>query len=264
MLENLSGRTRLFPIIGEPIIYVRAVNAFTREFERRGHDGICIPLQVSGADFAQVMPGLAKIGNVDGVLVTTPHKFTAFPYCATSTERARMLGVVSAMRRNPDGSWHGDMLDGLSFVKSQQDQGATHQGARVLLLGAGGAGSATAIELLAAGVRELIIHDIDPGRTDKLLSLLASRADGRVRAGGADPSGCDIVCNATTMGMADGDPLPLDASLLKPSMFVADVVAGHGLTPLLAAARAAGCRTSNGDQMVDAVQAMMLDFLLGK
>jgi len=72
-----------------------------------------------------------------------------------------------------------------------------------------------------------------------------------------------MVCNATPLGMAAGDPLPLDPALLSAEMFVGDVVAGHGLTPFLAAARAVGCKTTDGDQMVDAVQTIMLDFMLG-
>ncbi len=66
------------------------------------------------------------------------------------------------------------------------------------------------------------------------------------------------------MGMAVGDPLPVAANRLMPTMFVGDVIAGHGVTPFLAAAQAAGCRVADGDQMVDAVQTMMVDFMLGK
>jgi shikimate dehydrogenase len=166
------------------------------------------------------------------------------------------------MRRNADGTWHGDMLDGLAFVKAQEDEGAKPEGARVLLLGAGGAGSAIALALLDAGVRELIVHDVDEARSARLLELLAEAAKGRLKAGPPDPTGCDMVCNATPMGMAAGDPLPIEARLLTSSMFVGDVIAGHGLTPFLRAAQNAGCKTANGDQMVDAVMEMMMDFML--
>ena len=81
--------------------------------------------------------------------------------------------------------------------------------------------------------------------------------------GPPDPTDCDMVCNATPLGMNEGDPLPVDGDLLASSMFVGDVIAGHGLTPLLAAAEAAGCRTANGGQMVEAVQELMVDFLVG-
>ena len=151
MLERLNGETRLFPIIGDPIIYVKSPERLTSGFAARGHNGICVPMQVPDGDLESVMHGLTRIPNIDGVLVTMPHKFTAYTYCATSSERSRLLKVVSVMRRNADGSWHGDMLDGLAFVQAQKDQGAQPEGARVLLLGAGGAGSAIAITLLESG-----------------------------------------------------------------------------------------------------------------
>jgi shikimate dehydrogenase len=64
--------------------------------------------------------------------------------------------------------------------------------------------------------------------------------------------------------MEDGDPLPVDPAKLTPAMFVGDVIAGHGVTPFLAAAQAAGCKTANGGHMVEAVQDLMADFMLGK
>lgn len=66
------------------------------------------------------------------------------------------------------------------------------------------------------------------------------------------------------MGLAENDPLPVSDDLLDSAMFVGDVIAGHGVTPFLKAAQSAGCKTANGVQMVDAVQEMMLDFLLGE
>jgi len=264
MLESPNGETRLFPIIGDPIIYVKSPERLTSGFATRGHNGICIPMQVAEGDLDGVMDGLSRISNIDGLLVTMPHKFAAHEYCATSSERARLLKVVSVMRRNPDGSWHGDMLDGLAFVKAQIDAGARPDGARVLLVGAGGAGSAIAIALLESGVRELVIHDANEDRAAELMALVGGSGLGRVIVGPPDPSGCDLVCNATPLGMGDGDILPVAADLLDRSMFVGDVIAGHGTTPFLHAASAAGCKTASGDEMVEAVQEMMLDFMLGK
>jgi shikimate dehydrogenase len=264
MFNELSGATRLFPIIGDPVKYVESPVRLTRTFAERGHNGICVPMQVPAGQVDVVMAGLTAAVNVDGILVTMPHKFAAFAHCATNSERARMLGVVSVIRRNPDGTWHGDMLDGLAFVKAQTDHGAHVQGARALLVGAGGAGSAIAIELLAAAVSMLIIHDADESRVRALLDLLAGVGDGRVVAGPPDPTGCDLVFNATPMGMEDGDPLPVDAALLTSSIFVGDVIAGHGVTPFIKAAQAVGCKTASGGHMVEAVQDLMADFMLGR
>jgi len=264
MMEKLSGETRLFPIIGDPIVYVKSPQQLTTGFDKRKQNAVCVPMQVAHGDLKVVMEGLSKIPNVDGLLVTMPHKTKAFEYCATSDKTAKLLGSVSVMRRNRDSSWHGGMLDGTAFVKAQIDHGAEPKGAKVLLVGAGAAGGAIAIALLEAGVKKLVIHDSDESKVDQLIKILDAVGHGRATSGKADPNGCDMVCNATPMGLKEGDPLPVAAELLKSSMFVGDVIAGHGTTPFLQAAQDAGCKTADGVQMVDAVQEMMLDFMLAK
>jgi shikimate dehydrogenase len=262
--QQLSGATRLYPIIGDPVTYAESPARLTSNFGNRGHNGLCIPMQVGQDDLDVVMKALTALSNVDGILITMPHKSAAFAYCATSSERARKLGVVSVFRRNPNGTWHGDMLDGLAFVKAQADHGAHVEGARALLIGAGGAGSAIALALVEAGARELVIHDADQSRAAALAELLAGPGDSRVTAGLPDPAGCDLVFNATPMGMEAGDPLPIDTALLTPSMFVGDVIAGHGVTPFIRAAQDAGCRVADGVHMVEAGQDLMADFMLGE
>jgi shikimate dehydrogenase len=190
-----------------------------------------------------------------------PHKTAGYKYCATVTEPSRLLGVVSAARRNKDGSWHGHTTDGDAFLKAQIDNGAKVEGARVLVLGCGGAGSAIAISMLDAGVKELVVHDVDAARSKMLVGIMKDKGGNRLRVGSNDPSGFDLVCNATPMGMAEGDPLPVDPKLLAPLTFVGDVIAGHGETPLIKAARKVGCPTADGDAMVVAVLDVMCDFL---
>ncbi|MFH8253066.1 shikimate dehydrogenase family protein [Microbacterium sp. B2969] len=260
---QLTGASRVFPIIGDPIRFVESPVWLTRTLQSRGHNAACVPLQVPEGDLDAAMTALAVMPNVDGILVTMPHKQAAFRYCTTTSDRARLLAVISVIRRNPDGTWHGDMLDGLAFVKAQQDHGARIEGARALLIGAGGAGSAIAIALLDAGVKELVIHDTDLARVSGLIELLSDTDADKTRAGSADPTGFDLVLNATPMGMADDDPLPVDPTLLTSSMFVGDVISGHGTTALIAAAQGAGCGTATGGHMVEAVQELMADFLLG-
>lgn len=161
MAARLDGATRLFPIIGDPIEYAESPTRLTETLAARGRNAACVPMRVPAGSLREVMVGLSAALNVDGILVTMPHKLGAADYCATRSERTRLLGVVSVMRRNGDGTWHGEMLDGLAFVKAQRDQGAQIENRRALLIGAGGAGRAIAIALLEAGVRELIVHDRD-------------------------------------------------------------------------------------------------------
>jgi shikimate dehydrogenase len=235
----------------------------TRTFAERGHAGLCVPLEVGVDELGTVMRGLAASANVDGILVTMPHKNTTFGYCATSAPRARVFGGVSVIRRNPDRSWHGDMLDGLAFVKAQTDHGARIEGARALLIGAGAAGSAIAHALLDAGVSELGIHDTDADRVAELSRILADVGGERIHPAGNDPTGFDLVLNATPLGLRVGDPAPVPPGALTPDMHVGDVIAGHGTTPLISAARAIGCSSADGSAMVLAVQDLMADFLLG-
>lgn len=262
MTINLNGRTRLYPLLGDPIIYARSPDWLSHHMAKRGMNTISLPMEVPEGALDAVMAGLAATRNVDGVSFTMPHKTAGYKHCATVTETSRLLGVVSAARRNKDGSWHGHTTDGDAFLKAQVDNGARVDGARVLVLGCGGAGSAIAISMLDAGVRELVVHDVDTTRAKKLVDIMKDKGGDRLRAGSNDPSGFDLVCNATPMGMAEGDPLPVDPKMLAPSMFVGDVVAGHGETPLIKAARMAGCRTADGDAMVVAVLDVMCDFLL--
>ncbi len=124
VFDHLDGATRLYPIIGDPIEYVESPVRLTRTFAARGHNGVCVPIRVPAGKLREVIDGLSAMLNVDGILVTMPHKFDASKYCATKSQRTRLLGVVSVMRRNEDLTWHGDMLDGLAFLKAQRDQGA--------------------------------------------------------------------------------------------------------------------------------------------
>jgi len=135
--------------------------------------------------------------------------------------------------------------------------------ARLARAALAGRGSAIGIALLDAGVHQPVIHDADESRLATLMDLLSGRGEGRVSAGPPAPTGCDLVCNATPMGLDEGDPHPVDAALTS-SMFVGDVIAGHGVTLFLQAAEFAGCKSANGGHMVEAAQDVLAGFMLRK
>jgi shikimate dehydrogenase len=166
------------------------------------------------------------------------------------------------MRRRPEGGWHGDTFDGLGFVGAVRANGRDPAGQRALLVGAGGAGSAIAMALVEAGVRSLAIHDNDVARRDQLIDRLKTTGRAEISAGSADPSGFDVVANATPLGMKAGDPYPIDVSQLKPDMFVGCVITSRAVSPLVQAARSRGCPTSTGIEMYNALQDLMVDFLM--
>jgi shikimate dehydrogenase len=262
MTLELSGATRLHYIVGDPIAQVKSPAGVSAELQARGHQALCVPAHVAPADLAGWAQGVSRAQNVDGVIVTVPHKFASFGLCASTSERAAFLGAVNVMRRRPDGGWHGDMCDGLGFVAAMREKGCEPGGRKALLVGAGGAGSAIAHTLVEAGVSELALFDADEARREALIARLAALGRCPVRAGSADPTGFDLVLNATPMGMKAGDPLPVDTGRLVPSMFVGCVITQPAVPPLIEAARGLGCATMTGADMFAKVRDRMVAFLL--
>ena len=113
------------------------------------------------------------------------------------------------------------------------------------------------------GVSALSLCDTDTAKRDALIARLARHGHKVAAVDKADPTGHDLVVNATPAGMRDGDPLPVDAARLDGRMFVADIITLPLLTPLLAAAQARGCRTQNGQDMFNAQGDFITKFLLG-
>ncbi|MES2190368.1 MAG: shikimate dehydrogenase [Pseudomonadota bacterium] len=263
MPELLSGATRLHYIVGDPIAQVKSPAGVTRAFNARGHNACVMPAHVTPADLAVWLAGVSLAKNVDGVIATVPHKFACFELCATASERAAFLHAVNTMRRNPDGTWHGDMFDGLGFVAAMRDKGCQPEGKKALLVGAGGAGSAIAHALVMAGLKGLAVHDEDEARRSTLVARLAGLGKCPVMHGSADPTGFDIVLNATPAGMRQGDPCPLDMDRIVSSMFVGCVITEPAITPLVSAAQARGCVTMTGADMFGRVRDLMVEFLVG-
>lgn len=260
MLDNYGGATRLYFIIGDPIAQVKAPAGLTREFEHRGSNAIVVPLQLRSASVEAGIAAIAQAVNVDGLIATIPHKFALAKFCATLSERSKFLGVANVARRNPDGSWHGDMLDGEGFADAIASAGCATNGNRALVVGAGGAGSAIALSLLDRGVATLAVHDVDIERRDALLAKLTRRFGDRVEVSSVDPGDADIVVNATPLGMVAGDPLPIDISRLAAAVFVGDVVTVPEMTPLLMAAREKGCAIQTGVGMFEGSVGLMANF----
>ena len=258
MFDQFSGATRLFPIIGDPVKYAQSPVRLTRTFADRGHNGLCVPLQVRQEDLDVVMAGLTASLNVDGMLVTMPHKYTAFAYCTTRSERAKLLQVVSVIRRNPDRTWHGD---GLAFVKAQQDHGAHLDGARALLGGAGGAAQRDRHRTPGCGcsrARHPRCRSVAARCSCRPARWHRRESGGGRAAGSRRLRSCVQRRWAWRTGIRSRSMAPYSRRPCSSAM----TIAGHGVTPFLAAAQAAGCKTADGGHMVDAVQDVMADFLL--
>ncbi len=262
MQNPLSGDSRVHYIVGDPIAQVKSPAGVSQAFHERGCNAYVMPAHVAPAHLAAWLAGVALAQNVDGIIVTIPHKFAAFGLCASTSARAAFLQAVNTLRRNADGTWHGDMFDGLGFVEALRASGCNPAGKSALLVGAGGAGSAIAHALVEAGARRLAIHDDDALRRGSLITRLAALQKCAVLPGNADPSGFDIAINATPAGMQAADLLPLHPDALRATTVVGCVITAPAITPLIAAARAKGCTTVTGSEMFARVRDLMVDYLL--
>jgi len=193
--------------------------------------------------------------------VTMPHKVTTAALLDEVTPTVRVAGACNAIVKRPDGSLAGDMFDGEGFVRGVLRKGRALAGARALVVGAGGVGSAIAASLAAAHVAALALFDTRADAAEQLAHRLREHYPQLdVRTGSNDPKGYDIVVNATPLGMNAGDPLPFDAESLTPGTLVGEVVMKEEYTPLLRAAAARGCPVQVGTDMLYEMIPAYLEF----
>lgn len=251
-MSEINGATRLYAIIGDPIAQVGSPRVFNALFREHGIDAALVPVRIAPADLAVAVGGLKRLLNLDGIIVTVPHKMRMLEFADEVLPTGKRVGAINALRRDPHGRWIGDMFDGKGFVAGLRARGHEPAGKTVLLVGAGGAGSAVAYALAEAGAARLTISDVDAAKAARLAAGVAA-AYPRVGtvAGPPAPEGHELVVNATPLGMAPGDPLPLDLARLRPGTLVADVVIKAEPTALLAEAKRLGCQIHGGRHMLD-------------
>jgi len=259
---QITGLTRVFVILGDPVAQVRAPELFNHLFRRHGVDAVLVPAEVAAAELAHFVSGTLAARNVDGFWVTIPHKAALLPLLKSCDERGRVAQAVNAVRRDADGSLHGALFDGLGFVRALDHFGVACAGARALVVGVGGAGSAIAVSLAERGVAELALHDVAPAAAAAVAQRIRSAwpsANVRV-ADTSDPAGFDLVVNATPLGLRANDPLPFDAARVAPGAAVVDILMKNQPTPLLLACQRQGARVFPGYEMMIQQASAYLDF----
>jgi shikimate dehydrogenase len=213
------------------------------DFAARGWDAAHLPKLLDAA----------MLAGFSGLNMTHPYKQSVMPHLDELADRAREIGAVNTVVFS-EGRKIGYNTDVSGFAESMRYGLPDAELGKVVQIGAGGAGSATAYALLEMGVEHLSIFDKDAARLVTLVKKLASRfGSERVKAGSDLPAmldAADGVINATPLGMLNypGSAVPID--LLHQRHWVADIVYFPLETELLRAARLRGCRTLDGSGMV--------------
>ena len=259
---SISGHTAISVILAHPVAHVRTPQAMNAQYDAMGYDGVLVPLHVLPEDLSTVVAGLRQMQNLRGLVVTVPHKEAIVALCDDLTDAARQVGAVNVIRRDADGRLTGGQFDGEGFVAGLRSAGHEVAGRTVFMAGAGGAGAGLAYAFARHGAARLTIHNRTAAKAEALAARVRTAYPAcDTRAGSADPSGHDIVVNATSLGMKEGDALPLDVTRLVPPMLAAEVIMTPEVTPFLAEAARRGCATHGGKPMLAAQIALLARFM---
>ncbi|MEY8689958.1 MAG: shikimate dehydrogenase [Leptothrix sp. (in: b-proteobacteria)] len=247
----ITGNTGLIAHIGFPTHAFKAPMIYNPYFEQAGIDVVVVPMGCRPENYPTFLRAVFALSNIRGALITMPHKVTTVGLLDEASPTVQISGACNAVRLGPDGQLQGDMFDGEGFVRGLRRKGLQLDGARVLVVGAGGVGSAIAASLAAAGIGAITLFDSRTESAEGLAGRLRQHYPQiDVRTGSNDPAGYDLVVNATPMGMNEGDPLPLDVARLDERTFVGEVVMKTEMTAFLSAAQARGCRVQIGSDML--------------
>jgi len=247
-MKQPSGKTKFLPLLAHPVDHVKAPSFVNPAFHSLGLDWFLFPMHVRPGNLEAAVRGLMKADNILGVNLTIPHKETMARLCDELGPNGRLTGTVNAVRFEA-GRLVGEMFDGVGLVAGQREHGIEMAGRSALISGAGGAGRAIAFSYAQEGVSRLGIANRSPERAERLASdVRAAFAGLDVVVCPPDPGGWEIICNATSLGLHEGDAMPFDVASLAPRTDVVDIIAVRE-TELMQAGRARGCRVMGGVPM---------------
>jgi len=210
-----------------------------------------LTIEVLPGDLEAAVRGLRAF-NMRGINLTIPHKVAVLRFLDEVRPDAALMGAVNTVVRYGE-RLVGENTDGKGFMRAlREDQRVDPAGQRVVILGAGGAARAIAVELALAGAAEVTVVNRSPARGEELVLLLAGKTPAKAslvvwRGPYEVPARTDILVNATSVGLAPRvDERPeLDYDTIRPGMVVCDVIPAAG-TPFLRAAEERGARVVDG------------------
>jgi 3-dehydroquinate dehydratase/shikimate dehydrogenase len=238
--RSVRSRTAVYGVLGNPALHSVGPVFHNGAFEALGKDAVYLPFETAEPDAFWS----AFSGEVRGLSVTTPHKRKALEFVRKVSPEAQAVGAVNTLVRTR-GGFNGFNTDIEGVRKPLIDRLGTLGGRTVLVLGAGGAAAAAVQAVISEGARASVSN-----RTEAKAEKLTERFDVEVipweeRAGAK----CDIVINATTVGLRGEEMELLPAEFFSPSMIAFDLVYHRGGTAFLRAASAAGAGTIDGIEM---------------
>jgi shikimate dehydrogenase len=250
----ISGRTRLLALIGQPVGHSLSPAMHNAAFAEDGLDFVYVCLDVDPEALPAAVLGLKAL-KFRGFNVTMPHKRAVVPLVDGLDDGARVSGAVNTVVIDASGM-RGYNTDGGGMVMACEEAGIELSGKSVLLLGSGGTASAIAVAFCKTGVSDLHIANRDTEHAARLRDKLRLTGMEGISVGSLaslehDAPDADVIVNATSLGMKEGDSLPLPPEYVQRGRAICDVVYRPGKeTPLVRLAQERGVRVVAGGRML--------------
>jgi shikimate dehydrogenase len=246
----MASGPRLIALLGDPVEHSLSPRFQNAAMRAAGLDAVYVPLRVDAAAFEGLLAGLAGAGA--GGNVTLPHKARAAARVEVRTPAVDRTGACNTFWVE-GGRLHGDNTDIEGFSGAARSLIGAPAGARALVLGAGGAARAAVWALLESRADSIHVLNRTPGRARSLRDALDPRGRRVTVPESRDDlrrEGYDLVVNATSLGLHESDPPPLDLELPARVGAVLDLTYRPGTTAWVQAARAAGVPAADGREML--------------
>ena len=263
-LKNWDNETIRLGVFGDPVEHSLSPQMQNAALKHAKIDVQYARFHISAAELKEAITLIRKDEFV-GANLTIPHKIAATEFLDHVDDDAKQIGALNVIKIDK-GKLHGFNTDGRGFARAVREEFSVDlRDLRVMILGAGGAARAIALECAKSRCERLVIANGTFEKGERLVEKLRSFFEGP-KVFGPVPrlqaipwkeaafqfqiANVDLVVNATPVGLNRGDPSPLSSRLLAPHLMVYDTIYSDKRTPLVAAAIEAGARATNGLSML--------------
>ncbi len=276
-LESWLPARPFFGVVGHPVAHSLSPPMQQAALDALGVEADYLAFDLTVDELPLALPLLKKKG-VKGLNLTVPHKEAVIPLLNRVSKAVSRAGSANTLTLTEEG-WHGHTTDGPGFARAVKEEFFLDlRGLRVLVLGAGGAGRAVAVQCVLDGADEVHVANRTLARAQSVVNFLRSLWHTERLLGPSDPlrahplsidglqvvlDHVDLIVNCTSLGLGPGDESPLPVQLLQPHHLVFDTIYRPAKTPLLRAAAQAGARGVNGLSMLLHQGALSIESWLG-
>lgn len=258
MTPNITGKTKLVCLLGYPISHSLSPQMHNTAFNYLELGYAYLAFDTKKDELENVVKAM-RVLNVSGFNVTMPHKQNIIPLLDEVSLEAQWIGAVNTVH-NDNGKLVGYNTDGKGYIKSLKEADIAFEGKKLVLVGAGGAARAVAVQLAIDGAGEIVILNRHIAGAEKIRNIISHKIPAcKVSALEFNQENlkealkdADILVNTTSLGMNDQEDKSIvsDPSVFRRELIVSDIIYNPAKTKLLKMAEAAGCRTINGFGMI--------------